>query len=134
MPIWSAKSRKVRVVLFSFSLCFSFVTSALADGFDDVFAIMNQDSGGDSPGCVGCHIGPGFRCADVGRQWGATQDEVLGCITQRGYLDNGRYGTLAEVLGLIDGVPPRMPFFAPFDGRFWNDDELAILGTWLDSL
>jgi len=134
MQIWSARSLKTRVVLFSFSLCFSFATGARADGFDDVFAIMNQDSGGDSPGCVGCHIGAGFRCADAGRQWGETQDEVLSCITQRGYLDSARFGILAEALGLVEGVPPRMPFFAPVDGRFWSDDELAVLGTWLDSL
>jgi len=111
---------------------------AVAASFDDVFAIMSLPSGGDSPGCSGCHIAMGFAepCPLSGTtHWGETQDGVLDCLTRRGYLDGGRDGTLAQVLGLVDGLPPRMPRFADLgDGRFWNQDELDVLGAWLDSL
>ena len=111
---------------------------AAAVSFDDVFAIMSLPEGGDSPGCYGCHINAGFAepCPLSGTiQWGETQDGVLDCLTRRGYLDGGRDGTLAQVLGLVDGLPPRMPRFAEVgDGRFWNQDELDVLGAWLDSL
>jgi len=131
----------MRAIVASFAFFASLLLSpaiAVADGFDDVFAIMSLPSGGDSPGCSGCHIAKGFAepCPLSGTtHWGETQDGVLDCLTRRGYLDGGRDGTLAQVLGLVDGLPPRMPRFADLgDGRFWNQDELDVLGAWLDSL
>src|SRR5262249_40872509 len=134
--------RSAMTRLIGFSAFIPFLTMApqvaQSQTFDDVFAIMNLPSGGDSPGCNGCHIGEGFSepCELTGTiRWGETEDGVLDCLYRRGYLDGGRNGILAEVLGLIDGVPPRMPRFADIgDGRYWNDDELSILGAWLDSL
>ena len=61
---------------------------AVAQSFDDVFAILSLPGGeGDSPGCGGCHILKGFvePCPLFGTiQWGDTQEGVLDCLTRLG--------------------------------------------------
>lgn len=108
--------------------------------FAPVWATMNQEQGGDRPGCRGCHIGPGPA---YGRWFGDTEEEVLAYFTSGPgmiLVSGGRQSTLAAALGLIDGISPYMPRFAPIDGRFWVDDpdqgltELTDLGNWLDTI
>ncbi len=113
---------------------------AQCDPFAPVWATMTQEEGGDRPGCRGCHIGPGPAS---GRWFGDTEEDVFAYFTSGAgmiLVSGGRQSRLAEALGLVDGVPPFMPRFAPFDGRFWADDpdqgltELTDLGNWLDTI
>lgn len=114
---------------------------AQCDPFDPVWATMTQNEGGDSPGCRGCHIGPGPA---FGPYFGNTEADVLDYFLNdprgRSMVSGGRQSTLAQALGLVDGVNPYMPRDAPLDGRFWVDDpdrgltELTDLGTWLDTI
>ncbi len=132
-----------------FSRLASFVVSLLAlcgtahaqnDLFDPVYATMTQQSGGDSPGCRGCHIGPR---PEFGQWFGDTQERVLSFFLEgpgMGLISGCRDSILAGALGLVDGLPPFMPRDAPLDGRFWVDcpesgvTELTDLATWLDSV
>lgn len=119
-----------------FSLVMAGATNAQAqvNPFDPVWATMNQDTGGDSPGCRGCHIGP---APSFGTWFGDDEAAALDYFTNGEgamQVSGGRNSTLARALGLVDGVSPYMPRFAPLDGRFWEASELMDLGTWLDSL
>jgi hypothetical protein len=110
------------------------------DPFAAVWATMTQQQGGDRPGCRGCHIGPHPQ---FGPWFGDTEEDVLNYFLSGDgmmLVSGGRDSTLASALGLVDGVPPYMPRFAPIDGRFWVDDpdqgltELTDLGNWLDTI
>lgn len=113
---------------------------AQCDPFAPVWATMTQEQGGDRPGCRGCHVGP---APVYGRWFGDTEEAVFDYFTSGAgmtLVSGGRQSTLARALGLVDGVNPYMPRFAPFDGRFWVDDpdqgltELTDLGNWLDTI
>ena len=113
---------------------------AQCDPFAPVWATMTQEQGGDRPGCRGCHVGP---APVYGRWFGDTEEAVLNYFMAGGgmtLVSGGRQSTLAGALGLIDGQPPYMPRFAPFDGRYWVDDpdqgltELTDLRNWLDTI
>jgi len=132
-----------------FSRLTSFVVSLLAlcgtahaqnDLFEPVYATMTQESGGDSPGCRGCHIAPR---PEFGPWFGDTQEEVRSFFLEgpgMRLISGCRDSILAAALGLVDGQPPFMPRDAPLDGRFWIDCpesglmELTDLGNWLDSV
>jgi hypothetical protein len=108
--------------------------------FAPVWTTMTQEQGGDRPGCRGCHVGPG---PVYGRWFGDTEEDVLAYFTSGAgmiLVSGGRQSILAMALGLVDGIPPYMPRFAPVDGRYWVDDpeqgltELTDLGNWLDTI
>ncbi len=63
--------------------------------FDDVFAIMTQDNGPDSPGCRGCHVGP--QEAPPAPWWGDIQADVLASIELSGLVIGGRMSFLARI-------------------------------------
>jgi hypothetical protein len=92
--------------------------------FDAVFALMTQDRGPDSPGCRGCHIGPGPA---IGTYFGNTQDEVEMTFTvdRPDLIEGGRGSTLASFLR--DGL-------MPLSGSLWTDCELELLYAWLDQV
>ncbi len=92
--------------------------------FDAVFALMTQDRGPDSPGCRGCHIGPGPA---IGTYFGDTQDEVEMTFTvdRQDLIEGGRGSTLASFLR--DGL-------MPLSGSLWTDCELELLYAWLDQV
>ena len=133
--------RFVRLAAFVVPLLeFSGAADAQDDLFDPVWATMTQDHGGDSPGCRGCHIAPRPM---FGPWFGDTEEDVLGYFLAgpgRVFVAGCRESRLAQALGLVEGVPPVMPFGAPDDGRFWIDcpdeglTELTDLGNWLDSI
>jgi hypothetical protein len=99
------------------------------DLFDPVFAIMNKDASGYSPGCRGCHIGPG---PGIGPWFGDNKNDVLlsletgvspdGIAFADPPVERGRAGLLADYLH--GGRMPR-------GGDRWNEKRLAILDEWL---
>jgi|SRR5262245_40255997 len=74
--------------------------SARSQSFDDVWAIMTQPAGPDSPGCRGCHIVPE---PPGGLVWGDTEDEVLQSLqtpnpfTGVAVVDGGNYSSIISL-------------------------------------
>jgi hypothetical protein len=88
---------------------------SLAQSFDDVWEIMNQERGEESPGCRGCHIRPG---PPGGSLWGDTQEEVLQSLltpdcTGVSLVDGGNRGSILSIR-LECGSMPRF-------GRRWHE-------------
>jgi hypothetical protein len=88
---------------------------SLAQSFDDVWEIMNQERGPESPGCRGCHIRPG---PPKGLVWGDSMEEVLEALqtpdsTGVSLVDGGNGRSILSIR-LECGS---MPFF----GRRWHE-------------
>lgn len=121
--------RVVRLFLVS-SFFLATFTYAGGNPFDAVFAIMNQDRGPDSMGCVGCHIGR--EPVPDQHYFGFTQDEVetyLRTDDDGAHVEGGRNSPIARRLRQ-EGDPAPMPMF----GAPWSATELESLYIWLDSI
>jgi hypothetical protein len=108
--------RTPRILIFASALSLALLAlGAQAQSFDDVWLIMTQEAGPESPGCRGCHIQP---LPPQGLIWGDTEDEVL-CSLQtpdasgHSIVENGNYGSKLSYR-LECGT-------MPFGGRQWHE-------------
>jgi hypothetical protein len=109
--------RTLRFRTFGLSFLVALVAgSARAQSFDDVWQIMTQEAGADSPGCRGCHI---VAQPPRGLIWGDTEDEVLQSlqtpdkVSGIAVVDGGNRGSKMSFRVECGS----MPFF----GRRWHE-------------